>query len=509
MQLFFLLSSFSFNLLFFFLIVILYQKNNRKNLEIAENSTKIFSLEEKILLVQSSFENEKKNFASQIGSLGIEKQNLFEKNEDLKEKINLLNIEKTKLQGEIDSKREISNLLNNEIKNLNIDLETLRQKFEKINSENSGLKAEKISLTENLQTINQTLLPQFKNIAFSLLQENSEKFNSFSQEKLNEIVRPLNEKIKDFQGRIQEIFNEDQKEKSSLKEAINSVVNSNEYVRKEAFKLSNALKGNRLMLGHWGEIALENILNSSGLRKDQDYFLQFNGENQNEQIESKLKPDALIKLPDDKYVIIDSKISFFNYSGYEDATSNDEKLSFVKQFVGGLKTHIESLSSKEYHLNLGIDTPEITLMFIPVESWYNVAIKHFPEIYNFAWGKNIAIVSPSTLFVVLKTMAYIWKGKLQAKNSLEIASMGGKIYDSIAEFSEVLMDVGKSIEKAAGTFEKAMMKLKHGRGNLISRAEKLRNLGVKNNKLISSDLIERNLMKGEAVLIEKSEVDDG
>jgi DNA recombination protein RmuC len=458
-------------------------------------------LEEKIFLGQK----EKEKIISEFDFVKNEKINLAIQIDDLKNKIQFLEIEKTKLSGEIDSKQEILLISQNEIVNLNSDLERIRIKFQEVSAENSALKAEKVSLSENLKNLNETLLPQFKNLAFSLLQENTEKFNSFSSGRLSEILSPLNQKIKDFESKIGQVFTEDQKEKSSLKEAINSVVNSNEHVRKEAFKLSNALKGNRLMLGHWGEIALENILNSSGLRKDQDYFLQISSQSQNEASDSKLKPDALIKLPDEKYVIIDSKISFFNYGGYEDATSNDEKLVFVKQFVSGIKTHIDSLSSKEYHKNLGIDTPEITLMFIPVESWYNIAIKHFPEIYNFAWGKNIAIVSPSTLFVVLKTIAYIWKGKLQAKNSFEIASLGGKIYDSIAEFSEVLVDVGKAIEKAGGTFEKAMSKLKHGRGNLISRAEKLRNLGVKNNKLISSDLIEENLLKGEEVIIVKAQ----
>lgn len=493
--------SFGFNFGFFLLTVFLYVKyNSKKNLNF-EILTKNLVLEEKIISIQA----EKEKIINEFNFQKSEKINLLNQIENLKNQINLLEIEKTKFAGEIDSKQEILSILGNENKNLSSNLESLRVKIQEISSENSALRAEKTSIAQNLKNLNEILLPQFKNLTLSLLQENSEKFNAFSSGKLGEILNPLNEKIKDFQGRIQEIFTEDQKEKSSLKEAINSVVNSNEHIRKEAFKLSNALKGNRLMLGHWGEIALENILNSSGLRKDQDYFLQISGENQNESCDSKLKPDALIKLPDEKYVIVDSKISFFNYGAYEDATSNDEKLVFVKQFVSGIKSHIESLSSKEYHRNLGIDTPEITLMFIPVESWYNIAIKHFPEIYNFAWGKNIAIVSPSTLFVVLKTIAYIWKGKLQAKNSFEIASLGGKIYDSIVEFSETLIDVGKAIDKAGNTFEKAMSKLRHGRGNLISRAEKLRNLGVKNNKLISSDLIEENLLKGEEVLVIKGE----
>jgi DNA recombination protein RmuC len=525
-MIYFLLISLFINFGSIFLLTILYIKNNK-------NINNIFYLNDKI----SFFENEKIEYNEKMNKVILEKSQIFENLKKLEENFNNINIENIRLKTENTSKEHMNSLYLIDIKSKNNELDDIRQKnnllisenskfksecdlrnennnnlvleikelnsriydleeqIKKKISENSSLLSEKNTISENLKNINEILLPQFKNISMNLLKENSDRFKNDSSEKIQNLLNPLNEKIKDFKERMENIFNEDNKEKSSLKEAINSIINSNENIRRETFKLSNALKGNRLMLGHWGEIVLENILNSSGLRKDHDYFLQASNTNQNEsdQASQKLKPDALIKLPDDKYVIIDSKISFFNNSGYEDATSNDEKMLFVKQFVSGLKSHIESLSSKEYHLNLGLDTPEMTLMFIPIESWYNIAIKHFPDIYNFAWNKNIAIVSPSTLFVVLKIIAYIWKGKLQAKNSFEIASMGGKIYDSIVEFSETLLEIGKSIEKANISFEKAMSKLKHGRGNLISRAEKLRSLGVKNNKIISSDLIENNI----------------
>jgi len=489
----FLLISGSCNLLFLFIFIYFYFKIEKKNFE-KDNIIKI--LEEKNQLLNNEknlFIEEKQIFEQKINSLLV---NI----EDQKKIVNESIIEKIKLEKDLILKDELIGILNgknnelsNNLKNNESDIQLMRSKILSLSSQNSSLLSEKDTISKNLTNLHEVLLPQFQNIAMNLLKDNSKHFNDSSSENLSKILNPLNEKIKIFETKMQDIFNYELKEKSSLKEAINSVINSNENIRKEAFKLSNALKGNRIALGHWGEVVLENILNSSGLRKDEDYFLQANFNDNSEKSDKdivKLKPDALIKLPDEKYVVIDSKISFFNYSAYEDAISHDEKSIFVKQFISNIKLHIESLSSKEYHINLGINTPEITLMFIPVESWYNIAIKHFPEIYNFAWNKNIAIVSPSTLFVVLKTIAYIWKGKLQAQNSFEIASMGGKIYDSIVDLMEILNDIGKSIQKSNNVFEKAMLKIKSGRGNLISRAEKLRNLGVKNNKLIPSEFIE-------------------
>lgn len=479
------------NFLLLFFLFFFFFKKNKIQLLLSELQSSVFFLNQK---------NE---------SLIIENTKLFDEKDLIEEKLEEVKVEfyqQQSLNAGLNAelilyKDNYSNLLHDNQK-LQSNFLELQENFNNQSMDLASLKAQKDTLTANLQILNQSLLPQFKNIANELLNQNSEKFDLYSREKLGLILDPLQDKLKNFYDQFSGFFQNENKEKFSLRESINALVNSNETIKQEASRLGNALKGNRIMLGHWGEIALENILNSSGLRKDQDYFLQFSANSVDESSDVKLKPDVLIKLPDEKYIIIDAKISFFDYQGYEDANTNEEKLSFVKQFVSRLKIHIESLSAKQYHANLGVDTPEFTLMFIPIESWYNIAVKHYPEIYNFAWGKNVAIISPSTLFVVLKTIYYIWKGKIQEQNSAEIANTGGKIYDSLVDFIETLQDIGKSLEKASFSFDKAMSRLYSGRGNLISRAEKMKKLGVRNNKNIPNDLIQSALLKGQSIEVE-------
>ena len=312
-------------------------------------------------------------------------------------------------------------------------------------------------------------------------------------------------KLHHFQQNMQECFDIEAKEKFSLKDSISKVIHSNDQIKYEASKLSSALKGNKIALGHWGEIVLENLLASSGLRKDQDYFVQTNMQNNENE---KLKPDVLIKLPEDKYIIIDAKTSFFDFHAYENISEQNKKDIVIKDFIQRIKSHVENLSSKEYHSSLGLQSPEITLMFIPIESWYNLAIQSCPELYQYAWNKNIAIISPSTLFVILKTISYIWKGKIQTQNSLKIADQAGKLYDQFVDFLVNMTDVGKSIEKASSSFDKAMARLQNGRGNLIRRAEQMRALGINHAKKIDSNLIlhENENVSSNAEVIEEREV---
>lgn len=450
-------------------------------------------------------EIERKNFTLQ--TINLELQNQHERNktfldqiQNLEKNIENINNEKKNLELTIQDLREnyikqesISDHLNDNLQNLKNQLSQLqneKNELEEINSNIScklaSLESQKNTMEENFKTMNDSLLHQFKNIAANVMNENSEKFTEESKKKIDNLINPLNEKLHNFQKTMQECFDLEAKEKFSLKDSISKVISSNDQIKYEASKLSQALKGNKMILGHWGEIVLENLLISSGLRKDQDYFLQANMENNSNE---KLKPDVLIKLPDEKYIIIDAKTSFFDLHTYENTSEQEKKELAVKDFIQRIKTHIENLSSKEYHSSLGLNTPEITLMFIPIESWYTLAIQSSPELYQYAWNKNIAIISPSTLFVILKTISYIWKGKIQTQNSLKIADQAGKLYDQFVDFLTNFTDVGKSLEKAANSYEKALLRLQSGRGNLIRRAEQMRTLGINHSKKIDQNLI--------------------
>ena len=452
-----------------------------------------------LVIIYVRYSQSKNDLCSLTDSLAEKSQELSrilnEKNNLLNE-VNRLNIENARIVEKFNASVLNYNVLNDNYQELETQLSNWREKYDNVNCKLSEVNASNPTMEKNLHLINDTLLYQFKNIASTTLNESNQKFGEHSKDQLNTMISPLADKLKTFQSKMEECFNIENKERFSLKEAIQDVIRSNENIKNEASKLSNTLKGNRLILGHWGEIVLENILNSSGLRKDEDYLVQSVNSNNQDDKELKLKPDVLIKLPDDKFLIIDSKISFFDYDAYENIDNNDSgRSAIVGHFVSKIKNHIDTLASKEYHNMIGFDTPEITLMFIPVESWYNILIKHSPEIYNFAWNKNIALVSPSTL----KTISYIWKCKTREKNSTEIAAMGGRLYDSLVEFTEMILDMGRSIEKMNSSYEKLMSKLKYGKGNLIGRAEKMRILGAKNNKLLNQTLLNNEDKIGQAV----------
>ena len=438
------------------------------------------------------------NFEQNTENLNSSKKNLEFENQKLREDF-------IKQESTINHAYEnLKNLMDrlSQIENKKNELESINQD---INCRLASIEAQKKTLEVGMKLMNDSLLHQFKNIAMNVMNENSEKFTEESKKTIDNLINPLREKLHHFQQNMQECFDIEAKEKFSLKDSISKVIHSNDQIKYEASKLSSALKGNKIALGHWGEIVLENLLASSGLRKDQDYFVQTNMQNNENE---KLKPDVLIKLPEDKYIIIDAKTSFFDFHAYENISEQNKKDIVIKDFIQRIKSHVENLSSKEYHSSLGLQTPEITLMFIPIESWYNLAIQSCPELYQYAWNKNIAIISPSTLFVILKTISYIWKGKIQTQNSLKIADQAGKLYDQFVDFLVNMTDVGKSIEKASSSFDKAMARLQNGRGNLIRRAEQMRALGINHAKKIDSNLIlhENENVSSNAEVIEEREV---
>ncbi len=440
------------------------------------------------------------NLNSEISNLNEKKLISDQRVDELLAKINFYESEKRDLEVNLTNQREalvrevvISDSLRGSVQDLKsqlLKIEIEKSKLEEINSNIScklaGLESQKETLEQNLKLINDSLLHQFKNIATNVMNENSEKFSDESRKKIDNLINPLSEKLQNLQKNMQECFDIEAKEKFSLKESISKMLHSNDQIKYEAAKLSHALKGNKAALGHWGEIVLENLLVSSGLRKDQDYFLQSSFQNERE---NRLKPDVLIKLPDEKYIIIDAKTSFFDFNAYDGIAEKERRDAAAKDFVQRIKSHIDSLSAKEYHSSLGLATPELTLMFIPIESWYNLAIQSSPELYQYAWNKNIAIISPSTLFVILKTISYIWKGKIQAQNSLKVADQAGKLYDQFVEFIANLSEIGKSLERAHVSYEKAMSRLSTGRGNLVKRAEAMRALGVNSTKKIDENLV--------------------
>jgi DNA recombination protein RmuC len=252
-------------------------------------------------------------------------------------------------------------------------------------------------------------------------------------------------------------------------------------VKSEANNLANALKGDTKKQGDWGEIILEKVLERSGLIKGQEYQTQFNTKNIDG---SRIQPDAVVFLPDNKHIIIDSKVSLVAYNAYVNSEDENEKQKHLKEHINSVRNHVKQLSEKKYQTSSEFNTPDFVLLFMPIESAFSAAIQNDQDLFAYAWDLKIVIVSPTTLLATLRTIASIWKQERQTKNALEIAKQSGALYDKFVGFLEDLDKIGKSIDASKSAYEDALNKLKTGRGNLISRVINIQKLGAQTQKQI-------------------------
>lgn len=285
---------------------------------------------------------------------------------------------------------------------------------------------------------------------------------------------------------------------AELKVQLEGLKTLNQRMSQEAENLTKALKGDAQARGNWGEIVLERILERSGLEKDREYFMQ---ESYSSEEGRRLRPDVIIKLPDDKNLIIDSKVSLVSYEKYANAENDEEKEQALKAYLVSVKTHIKGLSEKNYHELFETGSLDYVLMFVPIESAFAMIVQQGGELYNEAHNKNIIIVSPSTLIATLRTVASIWKHEYQNRNALEIARQGGALYDKFKAFVDDLIEVGKSLDKSKHQYGMAMNKLVEGKDNLIRKTERLKELGAKTSKEMDPKILDRAESKSEDISV--------
>jgi len=308
------------------------------------------------------------------------------------------------------------------------------------------------------------------------------------QVKLNDVLNPLKEKLLAFETQVNEGQKNSLQQNTVLLEQIKNLTNLNQTVTQKTEDLTNALKGSNKSQGNWGEMILERVLESSGLKKGMEYETQFVTKNQ---INETIKPDAVIFLPDNKNLIIDSKVSLTAYERYTSAEEGTvEKDQALKEHIESLKSHIKLLSAKDYHTGLDLNSPDFTLLFIPIESGFVATISQDTTLFNYAWERKIVLVSPSTLLATLRTIASVWKTEYQTRNAIEIARQAGDLYDKFVSFTQDMEDVGKHMKRAEDAHAGALNKLSTGKGNLVSRAEKLHKLGIKSTKKLNQGLIQ-------------------
>lgn len=338
------------------------------------------------------------------------------------------------------------------------------------------------SVSENLK---QQVTLQFENLAQKIFEEKSTRFSDQNHKQLSSLLDPLKERIKDFEKKVDDTYSQERFERGHLKGEISKLIELNHTMSKEAHNLVLALKGENKTQGNWGEFILENILERSGLRKGEEYHTQETLRNTDGEM---LRPDVIVQLPDNKHLIVDSKMTLSAYEGYCSATDEVSKDRFAIQHIESLKRHVSDLSDKKYHLAEKIISPDFVMLFMPIEPAFALAFQLKPEIFEQAWSKNIAIVSPTTLLATLRTVASLWKQERQQKNALEIAKRGGELYDKFAGIVKDLEVLGERLTSTQKTHSDIMGKISTGRGNLISQVEKLKELGAKAEKTLPAQI---------------------
>lgn len=391
-------------------------------------------------------------------------------------------------------------LSNNQLKD---DINLIQRSKEELLFTNAELNAHYKNLQENLENqkseflkLQETTRLHFEKTANQILEEKSEKFTQLNQNQLKTILEPFQEKINELKNTVNETYDKEAKERFSLGEKVRELKDLNQQISEDARQLTRALKGESKTQGNWGEMILESILEKSGLRKNQEYFMEHELRDENNKAifsefsGKKMRPDAVVKYPDNRNVIIDSKVSLTAFVEMTDETDPDIFAIKQNQHLQSVKNHIMQLSQKAYDdFDKSLD---FVMMFVPSEAAYMTALQTDPQLWNFAYDKRILLLSPTNLITSLKLVQDLWKREYQNRNAMEIAERGAKLYDKFVGFVENLERIGKNIDQAKNSYNDAFKQLSSGNDNLMIQTQKLKNLGIKNKKNLPQGLGEED-----------------
>ncbi|HEY8272470.1 MAG TPA: DNA recombination protein RmuC [Pseudobdellovibrionaceae bacterium] len=323
---------------------------------------------------------------------------------------------------------------------------------------------------------------QFENMAHKIFEEKSTKFTTQNMQNLNTVLDPLKERLKDFEKKVEETYGHERAERGALRGELGKLMELNRLMSNETVNLTKALKGEAKTQGNWGELILENILERSGLRKGEEYILQGTNMDLRGEDNQVLRPDVIVKLPEGKHLIVDSKMTLNAYEAYSSATSLEDQERLGKLHVEALKKHINGLSEKKYYAIDKLVSPDFVILFMPLEPAFALAFKLQPDLFQSSWDKHIAIVSPTTLLTTLRTVSSLWKQDRQQKNALDIAKRGGALYDKFVGLVKDIENLGDKLGAAQKAHDEVMGKLMTGKGNLIRQVEDLKSMGAKTEK---------------------------
>lgn len=418
----------------------------------------------------------RKQLGDQIQQLEKEKLSILHEKDSriaaLEERLNLTSREHEKLLAEVAQ-------LRSEITFKNSALARSEEVEKHLNEKLETQKKDLVALQEKFTM-------EFENLANRIFRQHSQEFVQTSGKNLNELINPLKERLQTFEKKVQDVYDVERHDKISLKQEVKNLFDLNRKLSEDAENLTRALKADPQKQGHWGEIVLERVLERSGLTKGVEYEMQVSTRTEDGTM---IRPDVVIRLPENKHLIIDSKVSLVAYDLFIRSDDPTEKEKFINQHVASIRNHIKGLSEKSYQSAGLFDSPDFVLLFLPVEPAFSAALQKDPDLFAYAWERKIVMVSPTTLLATLKTVSSIWKQEKQTQNALEIARQGGSLYDKFVSFLQDLEKLGNQINTTQKTYDELTKKLQTGSGNLISRAEKLRKLGVKTGKALPSQFL--------------------
>lgn len=345
--------------------------------------------------------------------------------------------------------------------------------------------AEKLSMLEQTR---EQLQQQFGQLAQQVFEDNSRKFGTQQQEKIQHLLQPLREQLGDFRRRVDDVYDKEARDRQGLAEQIVQLKQLNLQMSEDALNLTNALKGDNKTQGNWGELVLERVLEESGLRRGYEYEVQLSTKDASGR---RFQPDVVIHLPDQKDIVVDAKVSLVAYERYCSSDEDDQRQQALREHIGSVKRHVKELSDKAYEGLPGIRSLDFVLLFIPVEAAFLTAIEQDQQLFGDAFDNNILLVSPSTLLVTLRTINNIWRYEKQNLNAQDIARRGGELYDKFVGFVDALDEVGRHLDQTQRAYDTAMGRLSTGKGNLINRATALKQLGLRSKKSLPSAMVER------------------
>ena len=383
--------------------------------------------------------------------------------------------------------------MDDQLRELKRDLENERQKVLEANNNLAAAEADYRNIQEKLQdqkkeleNLNEKFTAQFKNLANDIFEEKSKKFTDQNKSNMLDLLKPLGEKIVDFERKVEDTHKDSITRNSALREQLENLQRLNVQMTKEAENLTRALKGDSKTQGAWGEFILESILEKSGLERDREYTIQESFTTE----EGRFRPDIIIRLPEKRHVIIDSKVSLTAYNNFVNAANEDEKIVALKAHLLSIRQHLKGLSEKNYQ-KISDRNLDFIIMFIPIEPAYILAIQSEKKLYEEALEKRIVFVSPTLLIPSLQLIKNVWKQEYQNRNSQEIARHATSLYEKFAGFTNDLIDIGNQLRKTQTSYENAMSKLATGNGNLVKSVERFKGLGLKPSKSVDQRLLDR------------------